>query len=173
MPTVVTTPNRLTWANFVPGPAKILDPGDGTLVDALTEFDYHLQDLTSYSANGIFTVPSELVITITPRCKVWTGVTRTDKLLLHEHFHYDVGTMCARALARHLKTLWATDRATLAMHVEAATKLHFKMRADVIQKQYDIATGHGTDSAQQHIWTWRMYSALANPDAAQICGYLF
>ena len=60
MPTIITNPATLTWANFTPSPNQIPDPSDGSLVDAVTSFNFVLQNLPPQVSGGVFTVPRRL-----------------------------------------------------------------------------------------------------------------
>jgi hypothetical protein len=100
--TVVANPASLTWANFRPSASKIVDPNDGTLIDALTRFDFNMPNLPHRMVDGQFAMADANVITITPNAQVFTGVLKTPALLSHEQLHYDVGIATARALAREL-----------------------------------------------------------------------
>jgi len=173
MPTVVAIPAVLSWANFLTSPTKILDPGDGSLVDAVTKFDWALQNLPPIITNGVFTVPSGITITITPNCRVWTGVVQTAALLSHEQFHYDVGIMCARAFGRQIANLRGTSLSDLSTKINDAATLHFKTRARILQSRYDIDTRHGTQAHYQQIWKSRMTRALASPNDDTMGGFWF
>ena len=52
-----------------------------------------------------------MMLLITPKCRVWTGVVQTATLLSHEQFHYDVAIVIARVLARKLNSLRASSDA--------------------------------------------------------------
>ena len=173
MPTVVANPVNLSFANFTPSPTQIVDPGDGSLVDALTNFNFAIQNLPPVNTGGVFTVPPAITITITPNCQIFTGVLQTPALLSHEQFHYDVGIMCGRAFARHIMFLRGSSLADLVAQIGAAANLHFRTRARILQRRYDIDTGHGTIALYQNIWKSRMTHALASPNDATMGGFWF
>jgi hypothetical protein len=169
--TVNANPAVLTWANFVPVPMQIPDPNDGTLVDAVTRFNFNMPAQPPRNIGGKFALADPLVITITPNAMVFTGVAQTAALLSHEQFHYDVGIVTGRALARHLMRLRAPSLPALVTQVQAATQLHFMTRAGLLQSRYDIDTRHGTNAHYQKIWKDRMTKCLANPLADQLGGF--
>jgi hypothetical protein len=170
--TVVANPATLSWSNFVPVPAKITDPNDRTLIDALTRFNFNMPALPPRTIGPQLALADPLVITITPNSQVWTGVRQTAALLSHEQLHYDVGIVTGRALARQLMQLRAPNLPSLVSAVQAATRLHFTTRAGVLQSHYDQDTGHGTNAHQQKSWKDRMTACLANPLADQLAGFL-
>ena len=173
MPTIITNPATLTWANFTPSPNQIPDPSDGSLVDAVTSFNFVLQNLPPQVSGGVFTVPAAITITITPNCQVWTGVVQSAALLSHEQFHYDVGIMCARAFGRHIANLRGNSLAALVALIQNAQTLHFRTRAGILQRRYDVDTRHGTINQFQRIWKSRMTAALASPNTDTMGGFYF
>jgi hypothetical protein len=160
------------WGNFTRFATQIVDPNDGTLVDALTRFDFNLPALPPRMVNGQFAMADPNVITITPNAQVFTGVLQTAALLSHEQFHYDVGIITARALARQVMALRAANQAALATAVQNAAQLHFTTRARLLQRRYDLDTRHGTNAHYQKNWKDRMASCLANPRCDQLGGFL-
>ena len=169
--TVSASPANLTWANFTITSSKILDPGDNTLVDAYTTFDYNFPDSSPLNTGGVFTVPDPYTISITPRARVWSGVHQTAALLLHEQWHYDVATITGRALCRELARLRGTSLADLRAKIQQSVQLHFHTRAGILQKRYDADTRHGTNEYFQKIWKDRMTATLANPRADTMGGF--
>jgi hypothetical protein len=170
--TVVANPATLSWSDFRPVPEKIKDPNDGTLIDALTRFNFSLPTLPPRTIGGQLALADPLVITITPNAQVWRGLAQTAALLSHEQLHYDVGMVTGRALARQLMQLRAPNLPSLASALQAATRLHFTTRAGVLQSQYDQDTGHGTKADQQKSWKDKMTACLANSLADQLAGFL-
>ncbi len=168
---VVANPASLTWANFTPSATKIVDPNDGTLIDALTGFNYSLPALPPRMVDGQFAMANPNVLTITPNAQLFTSVLQTPALLSHEQFHYDVGIVTARALARELMALRAPNRAALGTAVQNAAQLHLKTRARLIASRYDLDTRHGTNAHYQRIWKQQMTSCLANPHANKLGGF--
>ena len=169
--TVSANPTILTWSNFTPTGSRIVDPNDGTLIDALTRFDFNMPDLPPRMVNGLFAMADPNVITITPNAQVFTGVLKTTALLAHEQFHYDVGIVTARALARQLMALSAPNQVALSAAVQSASRLHFITRAGLLQRRYDLDTRHGTNAHYQKIWKDRMAICLANPQSDQLGGF--
>jgi hypothetical protein len=169
--TVVANPATLAWSNFTPVLTRILDPGDGTLVDALTRFNFNMDDRPPRTVAGQFALAENLTITITPNAQVWTGVSQTRKLLDHEQLHYDVGIVTGRGLARQLMALRAPTVQALGAAVREAARLHFVTRAGLLQRRYDLDTSHGANNHYQMIWKQRMAACLANPSSDQLGGF--
>lgn len=169
--TLQANPTTLTWKNFNPTPTRITDPADGTLVDAYTTFGYNIPNLPLRRINGQLALADPMVVTITPNARVWTGITQTVALLSHEQFHYDVGIVTGRALARHMMRLRAGDIPSLRNLLQNTVRLHFQTRAGLLQKRYDIDTRHGTNARYQRIWKNRMVNCLANPRSDQLGGF--
>ena len=117
--TVVATPASLAWKDFTPSKTRIVDPSDGTLGDALTRFNFTLPKLPIRKVGGQFAMADPNVITITPNAQVYTGAVKTTALLSHEQFHYDVGIVTARALARELMSLLAPNPTALGTAARA------------------------------------------------------
>ncbi len=169
--TVVANPANLTWANFRPSGSRIVDPNDGTLVDAVTRFNFNLPNRPPRAVAGQVAMADPNVITITPNSQVFTGVVQTAALLSHEQFHYDVGVATARALARQFMRLRAPNQAALGIAVQNAAQLHFMTRARLLQRRYDLDTRHGTNAHYQRIWKNRMAACLAHPNSNQLGGF--
>ncbi len=165
------SPASLAWSNYTVTPSRITDPGDGTLVDAYTTFDYNFPNSAPVNNAGVFTIPDPYNIAITPRAQVWSGVRQTTALLSHEQWHYDVATITGRALCRQLARLTGTSLADLRTKIQAAVQLHFHTRAGILQKRYDLDTSHGTNAHYQKIWKDRMTTTLANPAADTMGGF--
>ena len=169
--TVLGNPMSLSWANFTVVPNQILDPADGTLVDAYTAFNFNIPNTPTRIINGQHALGETFTITITPNARVWSGVSQTATLLSHEEWHYHVGIVTARALSKQLATLRAPTLPQLSILFNEAVNLHFNTRAGILQKRYDIDTRHGTQEHYQKIWKDRMTAVLANPRADQIGGF--
>lgn len=168
---VIATPVTLAWRNFTTVAGPLIDPADGQSVDALTAFNFNLPTLPPRTVAGQLAVADPNVLTITPNAQVVAGVPQTPALLSHEQFHYDVGIVTARALARHLAALRAPNVAALGTAVREAARLHFTTRAGLIQRRYDLDTRHGTNAHYQRIWKNRMAACLANPRSETIGGF--
>jgi hypothetical protein len=169
--TAVASPDDLTWDNFEVTPDRILDPGDGTLVDAFTRFDFDLPDLPPRKIGNEFALADPNVIAISPNAQVFANVLQTDELLSHEQLHYDVGMVTARALARELTRMRAPTLAALKGAIRDCCHLHLKTRAGLIQRRYDKDTNHGTIAHYQKIWKDGMTGCLANERADLLLGW--
>jgi hypothetical protein len=169
--TVVARPVNLTWANFTPSATQIVDPQDGTLVDALTRFRFNIPGRAPRTVNGQFAMADPNIITISSDGQVFTGVLQTPALLSHEQFHYDVAIVTARALARELMGLRASSLAALMTAFQNAAQLHLFTRVRLLQWHYDRETQHGTNAHYQKIWKDRMALCLANQRSTQLGGF--
>lgn len=169
--TVVANPMLLAWGNFTLSATRIADPNDGTLVDAVTRFNFYFPALAPRTVNGQFALADPNLLKITPNAQVFTGVLQTAALLAHEQFHYDVGIVTARALARELMALRAPNLAALSTAMNAAFRLHLFTRAGLLQRRYDIDAAHGTQAHYQKVWKDRMAQCLANPLSSRIGGF--
>ncbi len=169
--TVQGSPINLTWANFSTVPNQIPDPADGVLVDAYTAFNFNIPNTPTRLVDGQHAVGETFTITITPNARVWSGVAQTANLLSHEEWHYHVGIVTARALARQMAALRAPTLPALGTLFQAAVRLHFTTRAGILQKRYDMDTHHGTQAHYQRVWKDRMTAVLSNPRADQIGGF--
>ena len=169
--TVQANPANLTWANFTVVPNKIVDPADNALVDAYTTFNYNIPPLPPRTVDGKLAFADPMTITITPNCRVWSGVSQTAALLSHEQWHYDIGTVTARALARKLSRARKNTQAELVTLLQNAVQLHFRTRAGLLQSRYDKDTRHGTNAHYQNIWKTRMTNCLNDASATQLGGF--
>lgn len=169
--TINATPMVLSWTDFTTVSHKITDPADGSLVDAFTSFDFNIPDLPPRSVNGTLKLADPMTITITPRAQVWSGVAKTIALLAHEQFHYDVGIVTGRALARHLMRISGNDVASLRAALLKAVELHFTTRTGLLQRRYDLDTRHGANAHYQNIWKGRMSNCLSQPRSNQLGGF--
>lgn len=169
--TVVSRTSPLRWSDFSVSPTRIQDNADRTLQDSYTSFNYAFDDKDARTVSGRFSFADPWKLTITPSASVYSGVGRTDALLSHEQFHYDVGVVCARALARELAAVRTRTKAELLPIIQKAIALHFHRRAGLIQSRYDRETAHGTNAAAQRRWKQQMASVLANPNAHMIGGW--
>ena len=171
--TVQANPVNLTWANFAVVPNKIRDPADGALVDAYTAFRYNIPNLPPKNyGGGMLGFADPMTITITPNAQVWAGVAQTAALLSHEQWHYDVGTVTARVLAKTLSRARKRTVADLIIVLQNAVRLHFTTRTGLLQSRYDKDTRHGTNAHYQRIWKRRMTQCLANANATQLGGFM-
>jgi hypothetical protein len=161
----------LSWANFTPSANRIVDPQDGTLVDAITGFRFTAPGPPPRQFNGQFAMADPIIIRISPDGQVFTGVMQTPALLSHEQFHYDVGIVTGRALAHELMGLRTPNLAALKAAFQSAVQLHFSTRARLLQRRYDLETRHGTNAHYQKIWKDKMAVCLANPRSSQLGGF--
>jgi hypothetical protein len=169
--TVVANPVNLTWGNFTVVPSKIIDPGDGTEVDAYTAFNYNIPSLPPKAYGSRWGFADPMQITITPNAQVWSGVTQTPALLSHEQWHYDVGYVTGRVLAKTLSRARKNTIPELIKVLQDAVQLHFIRRAGLLQSRYDRDTHHGTQAHYQRIRKDRMTGCLNDPNATQLGGF--
>ena len=168
--TVRRIPERLTWADYLPVPI-VINPHDSTQQDAFTAFNFDIPENPLRTVDGQLALAETFEITITPHAKAKMGGLQTTELLTHEQFHYDVGFVVARVVARELMTLRAGTESELATAVWNTVRLHFFFRAELIQRRYDLDTRHGTVRYDQEVWFSRMSRCLADPASSQIGGF--
>ncbi|WID96178.1 hypothetical protein QO058_26160 [Bosea vestrisii] len=168
--TASRSPSKLKIGDFTQVPV-VMDPADGTVQDAYTAFAFDIPDHGVRMAGTDYAlgVPNE--IDIWPAAQLKIGVTLTPALLAHEQFHYDVGFVIARQLARELTALRAASIAALVQAYVALADLHFQRRAGLIQARYDKDTQHSANAKYQRIWLDRMTACLGNEKANQIGGF--
>jgi len=169
--TLAAKPDLLTWADFRLTTTKPVDPGDGTSVDAFTTFSYDVPDLDYSTVDGQLAYTGTATITITPNAEIFQSAPQTAGLLSHEQFHYDVGIVTGRALARSLMALRAPNAAALQQAHDAAIQLHFMTRAGLLQHHYDRETQHGADAHYQKVWKDSMAVCLADPLSLHLLGF--
>jgi hypothetical protein len=169
--TLQATPKTLAWSHFTTVATRMTDPSDGTAIDAFTKFDFDIPDMPPRTVTGQLALNAGLVIKVTPNARVWSGVAKTPALLSHEQFHYDVGIVTGRSLARSLERLRAPNVPALAKAMQDAVNLHFITRTGLLQRRYDLDTKHGAVAHYQTIWKQRMAACLANPHSDQIGGF--
>lgn len=162
---------NLRWTDFTISQQRPMDPADGTRQDAYTSFDYTLPNKGPRQVGSFFAFPDPWDIIITPRAAAWANVAQTPALLAHEQFHYDVGIVCARALARYLSGVRTRTAAELLPLLNTAVQLHLHRRAGLLQRHYDRETGHGTNAGAQRRWKQQMALCLANPKAQMLGGW--
>jgi len=171
--TVEARPASLAWSDFTVLDTPNYDVNDGTSQGAVTQPNFALPDLPPRTVDGQLALADPNTITITPNARVYKAIRQTPKLLSHEQFHYDVGIIAARALARDLTSLRAGDLDSLKTAAIAAARLHFVTRARPIQSKYDVDTNHGDNQHYQKIWKDRMAKCLADPNCTEINGMPF
>jgi hypothetical protein len=168
--TLVATPRVLTWAHYTVQ-AVVVDPADDSEQDAYTGFRYDLPDLPSREVHGQRALATGMRLTITPKALVRRGATQSASLLAHEQFHYDVGIVIGRVVARELARLRAPDDRALGAAMNDVVQLHFETRTGLIQKRYDLDTRHGTNAHYQRLWKGFMRDCLARPESTHLHGF--
>lgn len=168
---VAAKPWALAWTDFKKIDTKPVDPNDGTSGDALTSFDWDVPGLTYSMVGGHLVYTGLSVITITPNAQVFKSTPQTAALLSHEQFHYDVGIVTARALARTLMAIRAPNLFALQIAQNKAQQLHLKTRSLLIQRHYDHETRHGANAGYQKVWKESMAACLANYNSLHLRGF--
>ena len=155
-------PETLTWEHFQPRD-RIVDKRDGLEYDAYSAFKYEIpyQPFRTYGRS--YLLATDLKIYISPKCSVRRDATRTEALLNHEQFHYNVGRVTGRALAHHLMTIRAENKASLRKMLNEDTHYYFKTLANKINRSFDQETQHGTNAAAERRWQLMMHNLLHNP----------
>lgn len=172
MVNAIRNPATLAVIDYTPR-AVLVDPNDGTAIDAFTSFNFELlPDLPPELHNGRFRMPRSMSVSITPIALVHAGATLTPALLAHEQVHYDVGFVIARQLAREFNVIDSGTDPGLRARIAELIELHFHTRARLIQTRYDRESNHGLNPHFQRIWSHNMRNCVANPHASQIGGWM-
>lgn len=153
------------------GQVVVIDPGDKSVVQAYTAFDYIIPNVGARMVGATYAMGIPNTIEIVPRAVAAFDAELTPYLLRHEQFHYDVGMAVARALARDLMVAREPSLAALKATFDKLEDLHFVQRAGLIQKRYDRETQHGANEYYQKLWLDRMRACLANQNAKEIGGF--
>ncbi len=169
MPVLVKpTKTKLDWADF--------PESGGTLRDHDAEAGYESEfiptNFTPRKIRGRAYLPATYTIRVWPVLQVSRGANKTSELLAHEQLHYDVGIICARALARELDGLNAADPSELLGRVNELHELHMLTRAEAIQTAYDNQTKHGKDATKQKAWEDAMAQCLGTSSITRIMGLM-
>ncbi len=169
---IVATRNivQLTAGLYAPVPV-LIDPLDGTAVDALTGFAFSRATTMPVQIGAEFMLVGNDQIVISPKCKVLNGVQLTPALLQHEQFHYDSGLVLARRFVIDLMNLTAPTLNDFLIRYQALEALHFTRRYELLNGRYDIDTQHGLNPHYQGIWLQRMAACLAANNAETIGGF--
>lgn len=160
------TKTTLAWSDFE-------ESGD-TLRDHDAEAGYDSgfvpESFTPRRIRGRAHLPATYTVRVWPIARVASGVSRTDALLAHEQLHYDVGIICARALARDLEGLNGSDPDDLLTQLSDMQVLHMSTRAGAIQDAYDTQTQHGRNATRQQEWQAAMAQCLGRASMTRIMG---
>lgn len=162
------TKTTLAWSDFVETRDSLQDHE----AEAGYDSGFVPANFTPQRIRGRAYLPATYTIRVWPVARVAPGANRTTELLAHEQFHYDVGIICARALARDLEGLNGSDPSDLLAQLTDLHVLHMLTRAGAIQDAYDSAseTDHGRNADKQRDWQAAMAECLARPSINRIMG---
>ena len=167
MPVLVKpTKIKLEWTDFEESGASLQDHD----AEAGYDSEFVPANFTPRKIRKRAHLPATYTIRVWPMLQVAPGANTSDELLAHEQLHYDVGIVCAKALARELDGLNAVDPAELLTLVNDLHELHMFTRADAIQKAYDVQTEHGKKAEMQKQWQDAMAQCLAKRSITRIMG---
>jgi hypothetical protein len=110
--TVQRIPEQLTWADYLLVPL-VINPHDSTEQDAFTAFKFSISEVPIRTVDGELALAETVGITVKPHARAKLGGRQTAEFLAHEQFHYDVGFVVARIVARELMLLRAEDETAL------------------------------------------------------------
>lgn len=167
---LVVKPVTLTWSNYTERD-KVLDPADKTEQDAFTAFEWDLPGGKTRRVDDKLALPENLELTITPIALIRKGARKSDELLSHEQFHYDVAIIIGRVVVKALDVLRGSTAADLDAGSDQILNLHFVVRAGLIQRRYDLETRHGRNTHYQKAWKKLMKETLARPGSTQMGGW--
>jgi len=167
---LVVRPVTLTWANYTEKD-KVVDPADNTEQAAFTAFDFDLPGGKTRAIDGEVALPDDQQLIITPVALIRKDVRKSDELLSHEQFHYDVAIVIGRVVVSKLDRLRGRSAADLDVASDQLLTLHFQVRAGLIQRRYDLETHHGRNTHYQKAWKKLMRETMARPDSTQMGGW--
>jgi hypothetical protein len=167
---LVVNPTTLKWTDYTEQD-KVIDPNDKTEQSAFTAFDWDLPPKTPRGLDGKLALADGLTLTITPIALVKKGVKKSDELLSHEQFHYDVGIIIARVVVKVLEGLTGATISDLDTGTDLIMNRHFIVRSGLIQRRYDLETRHGNNAAYQKAWKKLMKETMARPNSTQMGGW--
>jgi hypothetical protein len=167
---LVVKPTTLKWTDYTEQ-EKVVDPVDKTEQDAFTAFEWDLPASKPRRLDGKLALPDGLTLSITPVALVRKGARKSDELLSHEQFHYDVGIVIARVVVKALERLTGRTIADLDAGSDLILNRHFVVRSGLIQRRYDLETRHGRNAGYQKAWKRLMRETLARPDSTQMGGW--
>ena len=168
---VKPTHTTLRWSDFTVTSNRPVDPADNTAQDSVTAFEYALENKGPRKVGNEFAFPDPWKFTVSPRAVVWSGAAQTAALLDHEQFHYDVGIVCARAMARSLSRVRVRKESELMGVLLSHERLHLHRRAGLLQRHYDRETNHSRNAVAQSRWKRNMAACLANPSLLMLGGW--
>ena len=168
MPVLVKpTKTKLTWGDF----GKSSGTFGNEVAEAGYDSGFQPENFTPREIRKLFYLPATFTVRVWPVANVYEKADLTDALLAHEQLHYDVGIVCARALARELEGLSNATPQGLADAISALQATHMFDRAGKIQEAYDTETEHGKDRDKQQKWQDAMKECLANRNATRLKGF--
>lgn len=167
MPVLVRpTQTRLAWSDF--------EVTDETFRDGVAEagFDsgFQPENFSPRRVRGSFYLPETFTVRVWPVARVNREADQTPELLAHEQLHFDVGIVCARALARDITGLNRRTVDDLGTALSDLQQLHMFDRADAIQQAYDTQTQHGRDADKQREWQAAMAQCLGSRTMTRLMG---
>ncbi len=167
MPILVKpTKTKLAWSDFTVSSDALQDDE----AEAGYGSEFRPAVFKPRNIKGRAHLPATYTIRVWPKHRVAPGADKTAELLAHEQVHYDVGIVCARALARDLKGVNGADPDELLTLIDGLHDLHMLTRAGAIQDAYDTQTKHGHDSTKQKEWETAMAQCLASTTMTRIMG---
>ncbi len=171
MPITATRAKTALLANDFSPRTVLVDPRDGSPVDALTNFQFQITTPAPKTVDGRFANDDSMRVVLTPLAFRLATVTMSTGLISHEQFHWDCAFVVGRRLAKVLAGLRGSTAAELESKSIQARDYHFGTRNNLIQRRYDLDTHHGTSAHYQKIWKDRMSACLADRNATQIGGF--
>lgn len=159
---VIPSPAQLAWSQFKE--VETIPEGE----DAHIDINFTLGTRNFQHMNGQYMLAADLTLTVSPIVTVLKGANKTTDLLAHEQGHYNIGILVGRAMARELEKLSSSNPRTLADAASKTFDNHRLTLMPVVQHDYDTATRHSLDTAQQARWNGLIAAGLA----AQVCDTL-
>lgn len=161
---------KLTWADFK-GLAPAGDAEDAEIVSG-PEGTYEVKKAEKDGTKWKATL--EKIDTKATMDRTRSGVkpdSKTDELLRHEQYHFDISKYWAREMEKALKAVVGVgDSAHLAVadaeQKAAAIVEEMNRKCDEMQELYDSETNHGKDAAKQAAWCTKVANLLNPPKPA-------
>lgn len=163
---VTTTPDPkdLKWSDYT-GPVPA-----GSPLDAFTKPSFTLANTKAVKDGEKYRFEKVDIRLAMERLKCWVRPSKkTDDLLQHERGHWIMQSLVANEMEGELAALRDDNPAALFKVATERFDWYRIKRSGFVDKQYDDATNHGTDSTQQGIWDGKI-KAWAAKGAIDLAG---
>jgi len=176
--------HKLTWDDFKGDPPPA---GSDESAHVFVGAKYGAFKMkTKQNADGSFSATSADVPTYSFIDKTQSGVqagAKTDALLQHEQYHFDIAEYWAKELAKALNGITGTGATAAAAQADCQAKVDAKYqemdkKCRELQEQYDSETEHGSNAEKQAEWCKKLGEMLLayvpgahHGDGVAMCSY--